>query len=158
MIKNTSLYNITIPSVIQRLKNISSRADLDSMNQVSMDHERINQAKSGYNIRYSKADEIFRLDRCWWGMLETECVGDKFEMLVTDFIHWENHQHNEKKSITQRLCHQHLKSVTIIKSPTSLSPSKIICRVWRQRKIFSPHAIIRTWNFLTFVSLYKITI
>ena len=37
--------------------------------------------------------------RCWWRMLETKCVGDKFEMLVTD-LHCENHQHNEKKSPT----------------------------------------------------------
>ena len=22
--------------------------------------------------------------RCWWRMMETKCVGDKFEMLVTD--------------------------------------------------------------------------
>ena len=29
-------------------------------------------------------------------MLETKCVGDKFEMLVTDLIHIENQQHNEK--------------------------------------------------------------
>ena len=29
-------------------------------------------------------------------MLETKCVGDKLEMLVTDLIHGENHQHNEK--------------------------------------------------------------
>ena len=37
-----------------------------------------------------------RLHRCWWRMLETKFVGDKFEMLVIDLIHWENHQHNEK--------------------------------------------------------------
>ena len=32
-----------------------------------------------------------RLHRCWWRMLETKWVGDKFEMLVTDLIHRENH-------------------------------------------------------------------
>jgi len=37
-----------------------------------------------------------RLDRCWWRILETKCVGDKFEMSLTDLMHWENHQHNEK--------------------------------------------------------------
>ena len=36
----------------------------------------------------------FRLHRCCWRMLETKCVG-QVEMLVTDLIHWENHQHNE---------------------------------------------------------------
>ena len=36
------------------------------------------------------------LHLCCWRMLETKCVGDKFQMLVTDLIHWENHQHNEK--------------------------------------------------------------
>ena len=41
------------------------------------------------NIRYQ------RLHRCWWRMLETKCVGDKFEMLVTDLIHWKKHQHND---------------------------------------------------------------
>ena len=35
------------------------------------------------------------LHHCWWRMLETKCVGDKFEMLVTDLIHWDYHQHNE---------------------------------------------------------------
>ena len=25
-----------------------------------------------------------------------QCVGDMFEMLVTDLIHWKYHQHNEK--------------------------------------------------------------
>ena len=28
------------------------------------------------------------LHRCWWRMLETKCVGDKFEMLVTDLRCW----------------------------------------------------------------------
>ena len=29
----------------------------------------------------------------WWHVLD---VGDRFRMLVTDLIHWENQQHNEK--------------------------------------------------------------
>ena len=41
-----------------------------------------------------------RLHQYWLRMLETKCVGAKFEMLMTDLIHWENHQHNEKKSPT----------------------------------------------------------
>jgi len=40
-------------------------------------------------------------------------VGDKFEMLVTDLMHWKNHQHNEKSR-------QHIDSGTNIsnQSPT----------------------------------------
>jgi len=57
-------------------------------------------------------------------MLETKCVGDKVKMLVTDLIHWNNRQHNEKSR--QRFCHQHLKSVTNIKSPTSMSPIRLM--------------------------------
>ena len=30
---------------------------------------------------------------CWWQIRDD---GDRFRMLVTDSIHWENHQHNEK--------------------------------------------------------------
>ena len=47
---------------------------------------------------------------CWWQVWD---VGDRFRMLLIDLIHWENHQHNEKKSPTQWFCQQHLKSVTI---------------------------------------------
>ena len=32
--------------------------------------------------------EIYRLHRCWWRMLETECVGDNFQMLMTDSGFW----------------------------------------------------------------------
>ena len=46
-------------------------------------------------------------------MLVTD-VGDRFRMLVTDLIHWKNHQHNEKN-------HQHNDSVTNI---STRSPSK----------------------------------
>ena len=46
-------------------------------------------------VRYLISVCFHRLHRCWWRMLETKCVGDKFEMLVTDLIHWENHKHNE---------------------------------------------------------------
>ena len=59
-------------------------------------------------------------------MLETKCVGDKFDMLVTDLKHSENHQHNEKSrqlndSATSEISH-HLKVTNITISPTSLSP------------------------------------
>ena len=40
-------------------------------------------------------------------MLEKKCVGDKLKMLVTDLIHWKNHQHNGKS-------HQHNDSATNI--------------------------------------------
>ena len=36
----------------------------------------------GIEIFASSESELFRLHRCWWEMLETVCVGDKFEMLV----------------------------------------------------------------------------
>ena len=43
------------------------------------------------------------LHRCWWRMLETKCVGDKFKMLRTDHHH---------------------KVTNITMSPTSLSPTR----------------------------------
>ena len=57
-------------------------------------------------------------------MLETKYVDDNFKMLVmvlaiTIFL-------NKRRALTSKFCHQHPKIVTIIKSPTSLSPpSKI---------------------------------
>ena len=39
---------------------------------------------------------IWWLHRCWWRIMETECVGDKFEMLVTDLIYRKNHHYSEK--------------------------------------------------------------
>jgi len=46
----------------------------------------------------------------WWQVWD---VGDRFRMLVTDLIHWENHKHNEKRR-------QHNDSATNIwnKSPS----------------------------------------
>ena len=61
---------------------------------------------------------------CWWQVWD---VGDRFRMLVTDLIHWENHQHNEKVlnimilSPTSEISH-HDKVTNITMSPTSLSP------------------------------------
>ena len=40
------------------------------------------------NIHYDWHILYIRLHRCWWRMLETKCVGDKFEMLVTDSGCW----------------------------------------------------------------------
>ena len=43
----------------------------------------------GDKIWLSPASSIFqRLHRCRWRMLETKCVGEKFEMLVTDLGCW----------------------------------------------------------------------
>ena len=72
--------------------------------------------------------EFFKLQcwlhRCWWRMLETKCVGDNFAMLATDFRCWwpisclEKITKIMKKTPTKWFCHQHLKSVGIITSPT----------------------------------------
>ena len=34
---------------------------------------------------------------CWWQVWDD---GDRFRMLVTDLIHWKNHQHNDVTNIT----------------------------------------------------------
>ena len=92
-----------------------------------------------WNEYPSKNTEIFcefkvRLHRCWWRMLEMKCVGDNFEILVTDLrcywqFYWEYHQNYEKNSVTNIMvlssisknCHHH-KITNIILSSTSLSP------------------------------------
>ena len=76
------------------------------------------------NHRVTKVS-LGRLHWCRWRMLETKCVGDKFEMLVTYLIHWENHQINEPNIMflppTSQIGHHH-KVTNITISPTSLSP------------------------------------
>ena len=68
---------------------------------------------------------IFGLNRCWWRMFETKCVGDNFGTLITDLVCWwtiytKKHQHNEKvSSIFFPVINVFF---TIIKSPTSLWP------------------------------------
>jgi len=42
-------------------------------------------------------------------------IGDRFEMRVTDSLYWKKQHHDEKS-------HQHLQTVTIIKSPALLPP------------------------------------
>ena len=65
--------------------------------------------------------------RCWWPIQD---VGDRFRMLVTDLMHWENHQHNEKVTNiivlppTSEISHHH-KVIKITMSPTSLSPHTV---------------------------------
>ena len=74
---------------------------------------------------------------CWWQVWD---VGDRFRMLVTDLIHWENRQHNEKSrqhndsvtnimilSPTSEISHHH-KVTNITMSPLSLS-LYLYCRV-----------------------------
>ena len=57
-----------------------------------------------------------RLHRCWWRMLRTKCVGDKFEMLVTDSGCWWPIKYIEKiTNITQKVAN------IIILPPTSPS-------------------------------------
>ena len=45
-------------------------------------------SKTFVNLAISK-----RWHRCWWRMLETKCVGDKFKILVTDLM--TSRQHND---------------------------------------------------------------
>ena len=62
---------------------------------------------------------------CWWRILETkycwqfEDFGNRSKTSKT---------RGNRKSSTKRLCHQHLRSVNIIKSSRSLSPSAIFQR------------------------------
>ena len=78
------------------------------------------------------------LHRCWWRMLETKCVGDKFEMLVTDSgCRWPIKYIEKITNITIKvsnililpptsaISHYH-KVANISMSPTSLSPFMII--------------------------------
>ena len=77
-----------------------------------------------------------RLHRCWWRMLETKCVGNNYEMLVTVFAIMVTiiqylftlalGTSIKKVSPTSKFCHQHQKIVINFKSPTSLSPVKHI--------------------------------
>jgi len=56
-------------------------------------------------------------DECRWRLWETKRVGDKFEGLVTDLIHRENHRLNEKS-------HQHNDSATNILNRSSSKSHK----------------------------------
>ena len=42
---------------------------------------------------YFEQNRNVRLHRCWSRMLETFWIGDKFDMLVIDFLRFESHQH-----------------------------------------------------------------
>ena len=61
---------------------------------------------------------LCRQKRCWWRMLAMQCVGNNFEMMMTDLMHLKI-TNAMKKSPREGFCHQHLKCVTILKSPTS---------------------------------------
>ena len=74
-------------------------------------------------------DNICWLHRCWWRMLETKCVGDNFEILVTALAVFVTNilYHStlasgtnvQKMSPISKFCHQHPKIFTDIKSPIS---------------------------------------
>ena len=67
------------------------------------------------------------ITRFWWRILEKNCVGDKFEMLVTDLSYWENPKRIKKVTIIMILPRSKIfffKTATIFESSTSLSPSK----------------------------------
>ena len=63
-----------------------------------------------------------RLHQCWWRMLETKCVGDNFEMLVTVLavfvtiilylLTLTSGTNNQKMSPISKFCHSHPKIVT----------------------------------------------
>ena len=86
-----------------------------------------------------------RLHRCWWRMLETKCVGDKFEMLVTDSGCWWPIKYIKKiTNITKKVANimilpptseisHHHKVTNITMSPTSLSPFCIfhLVNLWK---------------------------
>ena len=64
---------------------------------------------------------------CWWRMFETKCVGDKFEMLVTDIRKITNITSKVANMMilppTSQIGHHH-KVTNIAMSPTSLSSFK----------------------------------
>ena len=108
-----------------------------------------------------------RLHRCWWRMLATKCVGDKFEMLVTDIDKITNI--TKKVTIimimppTSQISQYH--KVTKIMSTTSLSP-KMYHRSWDVRTVrwslpwlrvlnkFSPYMAHKIYEFV--VQYFKI--
>ena len=53
------------------------------------------------------ADRKTRFHQCWWPMLETKFVGDKFEILVTDFFYNVKVANIMTLSPTSKSCHHH---------------------------------------------------
>ena len=76
-----------------------------------------------FNRKFAEV-EFLRLHRCWWRMLETKCVGDSFEMLMTVlailviyilYLSTLAPDNNiTKMSPISRFCHLHPKDVTNI--------------------------------------------
>ena len=67
---------------------------------------------------------VCKLHLCWWRMLETKCVGHKFEMLVTDLLRWKNHPYNKKvtkimihSSLSESQRHNDVTNITIYNNP-----------------------------------------
>ena len=94
---------------------------------------------------------------CWWQVWD---VGDRFIMLVTYLIHWENHQHNEKsrqhnESATNisnqspSWSHQHndVTNITVTHAAVSiLARSQIVLKQLIPR-YFNKNLESRTWIF-----------
>ena len=84
----------------------------------------------------------FGLHRCWWRMLETKCIGDNFEMLVTVLAIFENNRPKdvtniEILSLTSKNCHQD--KVTIYEADMT-----------RSRDSTSPRSCPKTYPILNF--------
>ena len=82
---------------------------------------------------------ILRLHRCWWQMLETECGGDNYEMLVTVLVILVTMIH-----YPLRLAYQYSKDVTNIEilSPTS----KIVIKFKSSSPDHGPCTVLRLFN------------
>ena len=83
----------------------------------------------------------YRLHRCWWRMLETKCVDDNSEMLVTAYAFFVTNilylslasgTNNQKMSIISKFYHNHPKIDTKIKSPTSTCHQHLCSSGFRQ--------------------------
>ena len=87
---------------------------------------------------------LLRLHRCWWRMLETKCVGDNFEMLVTVLAVFVTNifylltlgsgTNIQNVSSISKFHHQHQKIVTNIKSLTSTCHQHL-CSQWVTARI-----------------------
>ena len=89
-------------------------------------------------------------------MLETKCVGDKFEILVTDSGYWGPISYIEKiTNITTKVAHiivlpptseisHHPKVTNITMSPTSLSPIFRLSKSYRIVILFADETKIKS--------------
>ena len=54
----------------------------------TMNAKQVKNSAFKHFMKCQRSYHILRRYRCWWRMLETECVGDKFKMFVTDSGCW----------------------------------------------------------------------